>query len=200
MEPKMLEFPNPYCQDRDQGDLDDLIFAVGGPAGPSERWRLDRKNGACYIEWEKLYFSWYWQYWMQISLVFSKMGTNQNLLRQYIMRWLHFDSNSSLESKWSFFVARIWISCLKPCYSLSQCVCCSVYIYIYIYLLWFGWRCVRAAFAAHMVRLQLQSSLLRMYVVTYALLHGGYQPSYTPDLGVRHRNCYGLAMIIYCAR
>ena len=40
MEPKMLEFPNPYCRDRDQGDLDDLddlIFAVGGPAGPSER-------------------------------------------------------------------------------------------------------------------------------------------------------------------
>lgn len=134
MEPKMLEFPNPYCQDWDQGDLDDLIFAVGGLAGPSERWRLDRKNGACYIELEKLYFSWYWQYWMQISLVFSKMGTNQNLLRQYIMRWLHFDSNSSLESKWSFFVARIWISCLKPCYSLSQCVCCSVYIYIYLYV------------------------------------------------------------------
>ena len=37
MEPKMLEFPNPYCQDWDQGDLDDLIFAVGGLAGPSER-------------------------------------------------------------------------------------------------------------------------------------------------------------------
>ena len=37
MEPKMLEFPNPYCQNRDQGDLDDIIFAVGGPAGPSER-------------------------------------------------------------------------------------------------------------------------------------------------------------------
>ena len=36
MEPKMLEFPNPYCRDRDQGDLDDLIFAVGGPAGPSD--------------------------------------------------------------------------------------------------------------------------------------------------------------------
>ena len=26
MEPKMLEFPNTYCRDRDQGDLDDLIF------------------------------------------------------------------------------------------------------------------------------------------------------------------------------
>ena len=37
MEPKMLEFPNPYCRDRDQGDLDDLIFAVVGSAGPSER-------------------------------------------------------------------------------------------------------------------------------------------------------------------
>lgn len=37
MEPKMLNFPNPYSRALPQGDLDDLIFAVSEDPVISER-------------------------------------------------------------------------------------------------------------------------------------------------------------------
>ena len=37
MEPKMLNFPNPYNRNLPQGDLDDLIFAVSEEPLVSDR-------------------------------------------------------------------------------------------------------------------------------------------------------------------